>query len=119
MRVHLMNRINVIEPREDRGAIAVIFALLMTTTLVLAAFAVDIANAYANARQLSVAADAASLAAAAKVGEAYGKQFPNAACSSANLATINATQIAKTEADRTNTANNKTGVCGTRRSTYL
>jgi hypothetical protein len=81
----------------------------MTALLVMAAFATDIANAYANARQLSVAADAASLSAAAKVGETYASAFPNAACDPANLTTMNADQVAQTEADRVNTANNKTG----------
>ena len=95
MRVHLLRRTHVATTGEaDHGAIALIFALLMTVFLVLAAFAVDIANAYANARQLSVAADAASLGAAAKVGEAYTTQFPSASCSPANLASMNATQIA-------------------------
>lgn len=103
MRVHSLKR-------GDQGAVAIIVALLLTVFMILAAFALDIGNAYANARQLSVAADAASLAAAAKVGEAYTKQFPNAACSPTNLTTVNATQIARDEADRINTANNKTGV---------
>ena len=110
MRVHLVSRARGARAREDHGAIAIIVALLTTVLLVLAAFAVDIANAYANARQLSVAADAAALGAAAKVGEAYTTQFPNASCSPANLSTINANQIAQIEADRINTANNKTGV---------
>jgi uncharacterized membrane protein len=68
----------------------------MTALLVMAAFATDIANAYANARQLSVAADAASLSAAAKVGETYASAFPNAACDPANLTTMNADQVAQT-----------------------
>lgn len=95
---------------DDRGTVAVMVGFLMTVFLLLAAFAIDIANAYSNARQLSVAADAASLSAAAKVGEAYTTRFPNQACSAANLATLNATQIAQDEADRVNTANNRTGV---------
>jgi hypothetical protein len=82
----------------------------MTAFLLMAAFAVDIANAYANSRQLSVAADAAALSASAKVGEAYAAQFPNAACDPAKLTSMNAAQIAQTEADRVNTANNKTGL---------
>lgn len=84
--------------------------LLMTAFLLLAAFALDVGNAYSNARQLSVAADAASLSAAAKVGEAYTAQFTGQDCLAANLTLMNATQIARTEADRVNTANNKTGV---------
>ena len=93
----------------DGGAVAVLVALLMTVLMILVAFAVDISNAYANARQLSVAVDAASLSAAAKVGEAYTAAYPNAACTSANLTSLNAVQIATTEADRINTANGKSG----------
>jgi Flp pilus assembly protein TadG len=91
----------------DEGAVAVLVALLMSVLMVLVAFAVDISNAYANARQLSVAVDAAALSAAAKVGEQYTAAFPNADCSSANLTSINATQIATAEADRINSANTK------------
>jgi Flp pilus assembly protein TadG len=91
----------------DDGAVAVIVALLMTSVMILVAFAVDISNAYANARQLSVAADAASLAAAAKVGEAYTAAYPDADCTSANLTSLGATSIARAEADRLNTANNR------------
>lgn len=82
-------------------------ALLSTLLLVLAAFAVDIGNAYAVARQQSVAADAAVLAAAAKVGETIPRGQP---CTQALLNSISANTLAKTTADAYNTANNKTGV---------
>ena len=107
MRVHELNRED--RPggeRHDQGAVAVIVAILMSVLLILAAFAVDIANAYANARQLSVAVDGAALSAAAKVGAAYPV---GQACSPATLTSINATQIATTEANRVNSLNNRTG----------
>lgn len=91
----------------DGGAVAVLVALLMTVFMIMVAFAVDISNAYANARQLSVAVDAASLSAAAKVGEAYTAAYPDADCTQANLTSLGATQIARAEADRLNTANNR------------
>ncbi len=95
------------QPRDDRGAVAVMVALLSTLLLVLAAFAVDIGNAYAVARQQSVAADAAVLAAVAKVGEAIPR---GQACTQALLNSISANTLAKTTADAYNTANNKSGV---------
>jgi Flp pilus assembly protein TadG len=111
VRVHVVtNRPSPLARGGDRGAVAIMVGILMTVFLLLAAFAIDIGNAYANARQLSVAADAASLSAAAKVGEAYVSAFPNAACDLANLTAINATQIAQTQADLVNTQNNKSGV---------
>ena len=82
-------------------------AILATVLFVMAAFAVDIGNAYAVARQQSVAADAAALAAAAKVGE---KIPAGTACTQAMLTSIGANALAKQTADAYNTANNKTGV---------
>ncbi|MFC6238781.1 TadE/TadG family type IV pilus assembly protein [Longivirga aurantiaca] len=90
----------------DSGAVAVLVAILATVFLVMAAFAVDIANAYANARQLSVAVDSAALSAAAKVGGAFPTGTP---CTPAALTAINATQIARTEATRINGDNTKVG----------
>ena len=55
---------------EDTGAIAVVVAILSTLLLLMAAFAVDLGNAYAVKRQLSVAADAAALDAARAVAVA-------------------------------------------------
>lgn len=90
----------------DSGAVAVLVAILATVFLIMAAFAVDIANAYANARQLSVAVDSAALSAAAKVGGAFPTGTP---CTPDALNAINATQIARTEATRINGDNTKVG----------
>lgn len=87
---------------EERGAVAIMAALLLVVLLVAAAFAVDAGNAYAQNRQLSVAADAAALAAAAKVGEQLP---PGSACTStfASGQTGLATQVA----NDLNAANNR------------
>ena len=90
----------------DDGVVAILVALLASVLFVLAAFAVDIGNAYAVARQQSVAADAAVLAAAAKVGEALPVGQP---CTQALLDSVGANAIAKTTADLYNTANSRTG----------
>ena len=102
-----MRVLSVKQQGSDEGAVVVLVAILMTLILVLAAFALDIGNAYANARQLSVSVDAATLAAASKVGSAipYGQ-----ACTPALLSNIGANGIAKAEADAVNTSNTKTGV---------
>ena len=94
-------------PPADDGIVAVLVALLASVLFVLAAFAVDIGNAYAVARQQSVAADAAVLAAAAKVGEALPLGQP---CTQALLDQIGANAIAKATADQYNTANSRSGV---------
>jgi len=86
----------------ESGAVAVMAAIGMTFMLVLAAFAVDIGNAYAQGRQLSVSADAASLAAAAKVGDAYRQ----ATCTEGGLASIGADALALQEAQKVVTRNN-------------
>lgn len=112
-------RIQPMTPRgdpqgDDTGAVAIVVALLMTLIMVLAGFAVDIGNAYAQGRQLSVAADADSLASAAAVGNA----MPLATlCTQATLDSltdsaghVGAQAIGKAAADAMNTANNKTGV---------
>lgn len=49
--------------RDERGAVAVMIAILMVVIVGMAAFAVDLGAAYANKRQLSIGADAAALAA--------------------------------------------------------
>ena len=87
------------------GAVALVVALSSFVVLVLAAFAVDIGNAYAQARQLSVSADAAALAAARAVGLAY----PSPTCTSADLATMDADAIATQTATQVNAENDKTG----------
>ncbi len=53
--------------QRDEGAIAVFVAVCAILLLGMAAFAVDFGNAFANKRQLSVAADASALAAARAV----------------------------------------------------
>lgn len=63
---------------KDNGAMAIIVALLTTVLIGVGAFAVDFGLAYSEKRQLSIAADAAALAAArniernAAVGESCG-----------------------------------------------
>lgn len=94
--------------RQDEGAVAVLVAICTLLFMVLAAFALDIGNAYAQGRQLSVAADAAALAAAAKVGESVA---PGLTCEQ-GLASINEQAIAKTTADEFNTQNNKSNSTG-------
>ena len=48
--------------RDERGAVAVIVALLMIPMLVLSAFAIDFGNSYSQSRALSTGADSAALA---------------------------------------------------------
>jgi len=62
--------------RGDEGAITIIVALLMTALVIMAAFAVDFGNAYSTKRQLSIAADAASLASA----QQYAHQPSGSSC---------------------------------------
>lgn len=93
--------------RDDSGAVAILVAILMTVLMVMGAFALDIGNAYAQGRQISVAMDAAALSAAAKVGQAMPI---NTACTSAVLANIGAQSIAQAEADAINTKNRKNGL---------
>jgi hypothetical protein len=93
--------------REDEGAVAIFVALLFTVFLLLAAFALDIGNAYQKVRQQSVAADAAALAAAAKVGDAV--PAGSTACTPAMLTSIGADGIAQSAADELNNSNSKSG----------
>jgi hypothetical protein len=95
--------------RRDEGAVAVIVAICTLLFVVLAAFAVDIGNAYAQSRQLSVAADAAALAAAAKVGEALPLGVD---CAAALAATPSAQTIAQQVANDVNAASNKANGAG-------
>jgi hypothetical protein len=100
MRVLLLNR----RAHSEDGAVAAIVAILAVALLLMSAFAVDVGNAYANGRQLSVAADSAALASAAKVGEAIPI---GQTCNAATLSTIDATTIAKQTADTINGENLK------------
>lgn len=92
---------------QERGAVAIIVAVLSVLLLVVAAFAVDGANAYAQNRQLSVAADAAALAAAAKVGE----QLPAGTACTASFA-ASQVPLATQVANDYNTANNRANGSG-------
>lgn len=103
-----VRRVSPQEPlRDDSGAVAILVAILMTVLMVMGAFALDIGNAYAQGRQISVAMDAAALSAAAKVGQAMPI---NTACTSTVLATIGAQGIAQAEADAINQKNRKNGL---------
>ena len=90
---------------EEHGAVAIIVSLLAIAFLILAAFAVDIGNAYANKRQLSVAADAAALAAAASVVQA----MPVGVGCDTGLAAVpgGANSVATAVATDINTKNNR------------
>lgn len=56
--------------RDDSGAIAILVALLAVVLIGMAAFAVDLGNAYAVKRKLSVGADSAALSAATAASKA-------------------------------------------------
>jgi len=90
---------------QETGAIAIIVALSSMLILVLAAFAVDIGNSYAQGRQLSVSADAGALAAARAVGQAYGSPT----CTTDALSAMGADTIATQVATQVNAQNNKSG----------
>jgi Flp pilus assembly protein TadG len=62
---------------DDRGAVAVMSALLMVALLGVAAFAVDMGIAYASKRELSVTADAAALAGAQAAGIQLQTLYPS------------------------------------------
>lgn len=99
---------------DDGGAIAIIVALLCTVMFVMAAFAVDVGNAFAVKRQLSVAADAAALDAARAVAVAESAGQPilggGRGCSSWSAAQIAAARsAASTAANATNSANDRSG----------
>ena len=94
----------------DEGAVAVIVAILSTILVLMAAFAVDLANAYAVKRQLSVAADAAALDAARAVATAESGGSPilggGQGCSTWTSAQRSAAQsAAQAAANSTNAAN--------------
>lgn len=97
-------RVQLIRDRDDHGAIAVIVALLAVVLVGLAAFAVDFGNSYAVKRKLSVAADAAALAAASDVGKIALTQATG--CSGGLLQPASAQAAAQTVAQTTATAVN-------------
>lgn len=84
---------------DESGAVAVLVAILSILLFGIAAFAVDFGNAYAVKRNLSVAADAAALSAAAAVNAAVP---PGSACNPATLQ-----PVAAATATRVNTQNTK------------
>ena len=69
MRVQLSRRL----ARDERGAIALLSAVLAISLVVFAAFAVDFGMAYTSKRQLQTAADAGALAAASYYAQKPGK----------------------------------------------
>lgn len=107
MRVHfIMSR-----GSRESGAVAVVVALLVVVLVGMAAIAVDFGNAFAVKRKLSVAADAAALAAATDIapivikdvtGCANGKLVPGTAQTAAETA-------ARDTATRVNGTNDRSG----------
>jgi Flp pilus assembly protein TadG len=100
--------------QNDEGAIAVIVALLAVIIVVMAAFAVDLGNAYAVKRQLSVAADAAALDAARAVASTRVSGQPilggNKGCLTWSAAERSAAEsAAESTANSTNAANDLSG----------
>jgi len=87
---------------QELGAVAVLIALLAVVLFVMAAFAVDLGNAYAISRQLSVSADASALSAAQKVNQLLGVGTP---CDPAVLNVPSVTTVATT----TNAQNDRSG----------
>ena len=90
---------------DEAGAVAVVVALVATVLLVLSAFVADFGNAWAQSRQLSVAADAAALAAARSVGQLY----TDPSCTDAGLAAIDADSVATAQAVLVNSRNDEAG----------
>jgi hypothetical protein len=100
--------------RDDEGAVAVVVAVLSVVLILMAAFAVDLGNAYAVKRQLSVAADAAALDAARAVAVAESGGQPilggGRGCASWTPAQeAAAQQAAEVTAAATNAANDISG----------
>lgn len=84
------------EHRDERGAVAVLVALLALALVGMSAFAVDFGMAYANKRQAQTAADAAALSAAME----FGKLSASGGCEamrSAGQANANTEALAKLE----------------------
>jgi Flp pilus assembly protein TadG len=92
--------------RNEEGAIAVLVGLLAIILVAMAAIAVDLGNAYATNRQLSVAADSAALTAATAVGNALPS---GSTCNPSVLSTIGAQTIARNAATAANLANDRSG----------
>lgn len=92
--------------RDERGAFAILFALLALVLMVLSAFTVDLGQAYVSKRQLQTAADAGALAAV----QVYKGQ--TASCSSLLTNTTLQAQ-AQTAADKWAAMNRSGGVGST------
>lgn len=96
MRVLLRDR-----AKHDSGAVAILTAILTVALLVMSAFTIDFGMAYATKRQLSTAADSASLAGAA----IYKAQFTGACTPAALLSQTLVRGNAEAAADAMFTAN--------------
>lgn len=98
MRIHKLNGA-LRGAHDERGAAAILLALLAVVLIGMAAFAVDLGFAYSTKRQLSVAADAAALAAARQVNAALPV---GTACNSTVLQPIaqSAAVLANSQNDR-------------------
>ena len=65
-------QVNGVGRHQDRGAVAVLVAILAVVLLAMSAFVVDIGVAYTSKRQLQTAADAGALAAAKRLASERG-----------------------------------------------
>ena len=71
---------------DERGAIAIMFGLLSVLLLIVAAFAVDLGNAYAHKREIQKDADLSTLAGAGIAGANLPGPNPGGTCSYGNKA---------------------------------
>jgi hypothetical protein len=99
----------MVHREEEMGAVTVIVIALILVFIGAAAFAVDTGLAYAKKRQLSVAADSASLAAARAVSAALP---PGTACTEANKTTLGLVAAAQNAATTFNLNNELDGSIG-------
>ena len=108
MRVHV-DLIRARNPHSESGAVAVMVALWAVILIGMAAIAVDLGNAYAVKRKLSVAADAAALASARDVGQIVIDKVSG--CTANRLvpetAQVEAETIAQATADLVNSNNDQ------------
>lgn len=96
MRVQLLSRLRS-RRRDEGGAVAVTVAILMLVLVGIGAFTVDFGVSYVSTRQLQVASDSASLAAASKYGELNGSCATLAADASARASVQTAVQAYRTQ----------------------
>src|SRR5689334_19628053 len=83
-------RIRARAQQDERGAFAVLFAMLAVLLLVLSAFTVDLGQAYVSKRQLQTAADAGALSAA----KVFQGQTMTCTQATSNTAIKSAAQVA-------------------------